>query len=106
MRGGSLRSILFFLPLGILLLGAPVELPAAAKNDSRLSGQVSNASGAPLAGARVWVVSRSNARVRQLTTDRNGRFEARALPAGLYAVRVSLASFEPNLENQVRLYAG
>ena len=108
MRGGSFRSILFFLPLGILLLGAPVELLAAAKNDSRLSGQISNDSGAPLAGARVWVVSRSNARtrVRQFTTDRNGRFEARALPAGRYAVRVSLESFEPHVENEVRLRAG
>jgi hypothetical protein len=59
-----------------------------------ITGTVSDASGAVVAGAKVDIVNEATAQVeRHLTTDSSGVFNANLLPVGSYRVEVSAAGF-------------
>ncbi len=62
-----------------------------------LAGLVTDAFGVPQMGATVQVLNSSDRVVKQLLSDKLGRFEVDALAAGNYTVRVKMASFLPAL---------
>ncbi|GAA4007654.1 TonB-dependent receptor [Sphingomonas swuensis] len=85
----------------VAILGAgltPVMLaaPASAQDYTRggVSGTVTNAANAPLAGATVTITSNEQGFTRSTTTDANGRFEIQNLPTGAYTLNIRGAGGE------------
>lgn len=77
--------------------------PAAAQQiTSGVEGQVTDASGAPLAGATVVVLDTRTGQERTSTTDGSGQFRAGSLvPGGPYSITVRANGFEgQTVENQ------
>lgn len=62
-----------------------------------LAGMVTDAFGVPQMGATIQVLNGSDRVVKELLSDKAGRFEVAALAAGNYTVRVKMASFLPAL---------
>lgn len=62
-----------------------------------LAGMVPDAFGVPQMGAAIEVLNSSDRVVKELRSDKFGRFEVEALAAGNYTVRVKMASFLPAL---------
>ena len=79
----------FRIALAVLPLCAAA---AAAQTTGAISGRVTEASGAAVAGANVEATSPSLQGARAVRSDRDGRFRLPALPPGDYRVVVSMAS--------------
>lgn len=89
--------------------GALSGLTAAGQANSingSLHGQITDASGAPIAGATVTVKNTLNGFARVITTDGDGRYLAANLPLGSYSVSASAASFAPITQTGIDLVAG
>ena len=84
---------LLFLPVALLVFCLP-GLTANPESEGQLRGRVRNTAGQPVADARVWLVGRTDSGItlRNRQTDKDGRFELKSLPPGIYAVRVSRTS--------------
>lgn len=86
MIGGAALMALVGAPAAVLL--APTAAVAQDYTSGILTGTVSDASGARVAGAQVSVSSSQGA-VRTATTDATGSFRIPALPVGGYSVSIS-----------------
>jgi len=75
---------------GVYLCGAG----ALAQNSTgRISGTISDTSGAVIPGAKVTVISQATALTWKATTDLNGFYVVANLPVGIFDVEVDAASF-------------
>lgn len=81
--------------LWVALLLLPTLVLAQAETTGRIEGHVTDESGAPIAGAKVSVISAALQGERTFTTDENGRFLAALLPPGVYNVTVSAPNAKP-----------
>jgi hypothetical protein len=76
-----------------LVAGVAFSLPTVAEaqdyTSGALAGSVSNAKGAPVAGATVVLTSKAQGQSRTLTTNANGQFTATGLQPGQYSVHVT-----------------
>ena len=97
------RTILGFALIPALSAGAAPAWPQG-ETTSAIVGQVSDPSGAAVAGATVTISSLGTGLSRSLKTDSQGRFDFPQLLPGAYSVRVEAAGFEPQQEGDV--YAG
>src|SRR5258708_31963379 len=90
------------LPSRIVLLGAIVAPLALAQiRSATVTGTVTAASGAVVAGAQVEIVNQAtNIGDKTKTTDA-GLFTFPYLQAGLYTVSVNMAGFSPYRETEV-----
>src|SRR5579885_1807051 len=90
------NTIVWFVALAALLAATPiVSSQMSDKADlPELSGIVSDASGAVIAGVTVQVRSADGSIQRSTQSDRTGSFVLSRLPAGDYRLVVSLAGFE------------
>ena len=93
-----------------LAILASLLVPAGAPAQARagqLAGTVVDFAGRPQMGASVWITAqnRIGSAAFQSRTNRDGHFETRALPAGIYSVRVTLAGFLPAIDRNVRVAA-
>src|SRR6516164_8284805 len=80
---------------------------AAASELGSVSGRVRDASGTPVVGALVMVVSASPIFPERVAlTDRNGAFSIINLFAGQYTVKISMPHFLPSLKQGIVLNAG
>lgn len=92
--------------LGCLLVVLLSWAPLRAASDGAIAGYVKDSSGAPQMGAVVEVFV-SAARVgTTVFTDSRGYYLADNLPAGIYQIKVSAASFLPSLREDVMLRSG
>ncbi|HEU0370225.1 MAG TPA: carboxypeptidase-like regulatory domain-containing protein, partial [Candidatus Acidoferrum sp.] len=82
----SLRRCL----LGLLLL-----TPAAAFAQTSLEGTIHDVSGLPMANASISLQRQDGAKLNDATTDADGKFRFRALPAGAYALQVQAPGYFP-----------
>ena len=73
---------------------------------SSLSGSVTDASGAAVAGAKVEVVSNNQGFTRTATTSSNGSFQVSQLPVGSYTVTVSGSGFQTTRIENVEVNLG
>ncbi len=80
------------------------DLSLAATGD--LLGTVVNGAGIPQMGATVHLFNRYEDLVAETMSGRSGRFAFAGLPAGRYAIRVSLASFLPVARDNIAVHAG
>ena len=85
-----------------------VSAPALAQRVSvDLSGQVTDASGAPLVGATVEIVHEPSGTTRFTDTQTGGRYQAQGLrPGGPYRVTAYLDGYEPQAKDGIALGLG
>lgn len=79
---------------------------ASAQTTARLSGIVTDASGAVLPGAQVTVANTNTGISRTMTTDDKGRFVAAQLAPGPYQITATMAGFEKLLRTGITLEIG
>jgi|GEM_PF-2287908 len=85
LAGWTIRGFLFS-----LLMAAAGAGSAAAQEQGRIVGRVTDGVGNPVAGARVTLVDADSTReARTVVTGETGVFEFAGLPAGGYRVRVA-----------------
>ena len=93
--------------LALLLLATPVPFRAPAAHSpqgettSGIVGQVSDVTGAAVAGATVTVTNKETGLRRSAATDESGRFNFPQLKPGTYSVRVEAEGFEPQRNDEV-----
>lgn len=89
----------------ILLIAGCLFMPKAAcaqgETTSAIVGQVSDASGAGIAGATVTIVNVGTGLRRSATTDESGRFNFAQLSPGVYMVKAEADGFEPRKDDAV-----
>src|ERR1700688_45467 len=93
-----MRSIQGFLVFATLLLIC-FNLPIGAQTiTGTISGDVTDASGAVVAGATVTVVSLGTNQERSATTNSSGNFDVPNLAIGKYKVTAAAAGFKTSVE--------
>ena len=91
MSRSVLRLPIYF---GFLLFSMTGLRLAAQTNFGRISGTVSDTSGAIVSGVRVIITSADTQAVRPVTTDDHGFYVAENLPVGPYSVSVEQPGFK------------
>lgn len=81
--------------IAAVLLMVPVLAWGQAQTTGRISGRVTDESGAAIEGALVTVQSPALQGVRTFATDQNGRYIAALLPPGQYSVSITAPGAEP-----------
>ena len=84
MKLGAAKFVIIVLTLS---LGLPTSLRAQTSNTT-LSGTITNAAGAPIAHAKVFVKNVSNGQVVEAESDASGKYTAQNLIPGQYEVSV------------------
>ena len=79
----------------------PGKAFAQGETTSAIVGQVSDATGAVVAGASITVTNQENGLKRSAKTDDAGRFNFPQLKPGAYAVKVEAQGFQPKQDNVV-----
>jgi hypothetical protein len=85
------------------MLSAPASAQVAG---ATLSGEVTDGSGAGIAGAKVTIRNTAMGGVREVTTDKAGFYSAPNLLPGSYDITVSAAGFSPFVEAGLTLSVG
>ncbi len=67
---------------------------------------VTDLNGAVIPGAKVTITGKATSRLISLTTDNEGRFQARALPPGQYTVKIGQSGFGPALLEDLTVAVG
>jgi hypothetical protein len=99
------QLVAVLLALLILLVGWATRAHAQAA-DASIWGTVTDASGAAVAGAMVIVTDLETGAERNIVTDTAGRYDAPALPVGLYEVTVEKDGFRPEDRTGIALVVG
>jgi len=90
---------------GLLFAAALVSFPSFAlaqgETTSAIAGQVTDAAGAAVAGARVTITNRETGLARSFITDEEGRFNFPQLKPGAYSVRAEARGFAPQQNDNV-----
>lgn len=96
----SARSLLAAVHCSVIFLAGSVLYGQATGS---ISGTVSDATGAPVNGAKVTVTSETIGATRDALTDNAGHFDIPLLGVSTYAVRTELAGFQTVEQKDVRL---
>lgn len=94
-----LRRVVIFLGLSLLWIS-----PAAAQSGARITGRLSDPSGAAIAGAEITAHSAEPAQTYHSVTAADGQFQL-TLPPGTYVVQITSPSFSP-VERHFTLTSG
>ena len=97
---GLVRLLSIF---GLFLFCGPLY---SQESFGRILGQVTDPSGAVMAGVRVLVVDTERSVTRNLTTDAAGLYDASTLTPGTYAVRVEAPGFKTLERRNIELGVG
>lgn len=88
------------------LFSGPVQFAAGQDIFGRISGTVTDSSGATVAEAKVTITNEATLIVREITADKNGYFAADQLPAGIYSVSSEQSGFKVTTKKRNMLTAG
>lgn len=80
--------------------------PVYAATTGAITGVIKSSSGTPQMGAVVEIFTSAATLGTTVFTDAHGFYNANNLPAGVYQVKVSAATFVPSLRENVTLHAG
>jgi hypothetical protein len=103
------QKLFLFVRIGIgILFGCVVFcLHADAQvSEARLTGVVTDASGAIVPGAQISISNASTGTTRDLISNQSGLYNAPGLPAGNYTVKISAPGFDTEVRNGVVLTTG
>jgi TonB family protein len=79
---------------GAAMVASAVAIAAAQTGPVRLSGTVTDSSGAPVPGVSIVLVNNRTQAGHQVETDQNGRYEFVPLPADAYQLKATKPAFE------------
>lgn len=102
-RGGESLLVRYLLTFLLAALVAVPSLTSAASQGS-IQGVVRDVAGHPLAGAKILI--EPGAENRKSTTGPDGAYQLKALPPGVYTLRVRSIGYSPLAQSGVRLTAG
>lgn len=108
-RHRGLFGIVSNIGIGFLLICAFFISGAFAQSESgsaAIEGTITDANGAAVSGANVTIRNVETGLTRNITTDDSGRFTARVLPVGRYAVKVEASGFTVQTQENVTLQVG
>ena len=77
-----------------------------AKLSGKILGLVTDAAGVPQMGAAVLLLNQQDRLCERALTDEKGAFSFDGLAAGVYSIRVSLASFLPVSKSSILVQPG
>lgn len=95
----------FLLSVALALFCALASV-GAAQVSARLTGQITDASGAVISGASVSARNVDTGILRAAVSDEAGRYRIFALPVGAYEVRVTKDGFAEGIRTEIRLVVG
>src|SRR4051794_26555449 len=101
----NVRRFVERVSLTLLLIVLAAAGSAAQKVAGAATGQVTDVTGAPIAGAAVVLVHTEPGAPARASTDRDGRYRIAALQAGEYRVQVSVTGFATHTQ-QLLIPAG
>jgi hypothetical protein len=87
-------------------LSPQTHAAALMRGNGRLSGVVTDPSGAAVAGANVRLLDENNGVIAQTTTESNGQYTFSGVAAGNYRVEVERQGFQKNLVNSLNVTPG
>lgn len=93
MMGGAALAVMAAVP-AVAIVSAPSAAVAQDLSSGTLSGVVTDASGAPIAGASVEVRSNEQGQVRTTSTDSAGSFRSALIPIGSYTVTITAPGYQ------------
>ena len=96
-------GVLFLQGVGLLSLGAWAQ---AGVTSASLNGDVTDASGGAIPGARITVTSKATGQLHTAVSDGQGHFAVLQLPPGSYSVTVEQANFQKEVIDPVQLNIG
>ncbi len=82
----------------VLLLAVPVCLQAQSDN-ARISGTVTDTSGAAIPGATITVTNLGTSAIQKVTSGGSGDFNVAGLPPGRYKAEVAASGFSGQVQN-------
>src|SRR5215467_9907177 len=94
-----------FIRASLLLMLAPA-LPLGAQSFAEITGSVSDATGAAMAGAVVTTTSVATNQVRRTITNDAGNYSLPYLVPGAYDLRVEISGFKAATRKGVELQVG
>jgi hypothetical protein len=92
--------------LGVLIASAPAIAIEPVKLSGQLAGMVTDQAGIPQMGATVLLFNRYERLLGRMLTSDRGTFDFAGLPADVYSIRVTLASFLPALKTNISVQPG
>src|SRR5437762_4121165 len=87
----------------ILLLFWLSDWPAASQTTGRLAGTVRDQTGGVIAGAQLFVASKSSGGERKVITDQTGGYAVPLLPPGVYRVTIRANGFQEAIFEDVNV---
>lgn len=94
MIGGVMLAAVVAVP-AVTVIAAPTSASAQDFSTGSMSGTVTDANGAPIAGASVEVRSNEQGFARTTTTDATGGFRVALVPIGNYTVTIQAPGYNP-----------
>jgi hypothetical protein len=95
-----------FLVLLVLALGAAIVHGQASSINGNIRGQVTDPTGAPVAGANVTVRNTATGYTRTISSGTDGYYVLSNLPVGTYSVTIGMTGFNTLTVPNVILHAG
>jgi hypothetical protein len=89
-----------------MLVRVDVAFPQASVSTSEIRGQVTDSTGAAIAGASVTLTDVGKGTTRTVTTDENGNYVILSLLPSTYNLKVEAAGFSPKTLTDVKLEVG
>jgi Carboxypeptidase regulatory-like domain/TonB-dependent Receptor Plug Domain len=102
----KLSRLRIFLAILLAALGALTGRTALAEDDASIAGDVLDASGAGIEGAKVIIKNLETGTQRELSTDQAGRFHAPSLAVGRYEVTAEKDGFRSEQRTGIVLVVG
>jgi len=105
LRLSHLRFLSVTFIMAVAFCGISVQV-GMAQVSAKLSGSVTDPSGAAVSGAAVSLKNLETSGVRSTTSDQVGRYQFFALPVGMYEVHVTKDGFAEGIRTGIRLAVG
>jgi hypothetical protein len=105
-RGRHNSPLWLAIGLAALLASTPASGIEPVKLSGQLAGLVTDQGGIPQMGATVLLYNRYERLIGRMLTSDRGTFDFSGLPADIYSIRVTLASFLPALKTNISVQPG
>jgi hypothetical protein len=89
-----------------LLVRVDAVFPQASVSTAELRGQITDQSGAAVAGATITITDVGKGTSRSVTSDENGNYTFLSLPPSTYNLKVEASGFAPKTLNNLKLDVG
>jgi hypothetical protein len=87
----------------VVLIGSVLDLSARGQTQGRISGQITDTSGAVIVGARVTIENRGTQVRRALTSNGSGDYVVPGIEPGIYSISVEAPNFRKVVRERVQV---